>query len=125
MLAAGETGLLSELWGRAVERVSRGVDETVWKVLVQAGDALKVDGEVVDCDPELPARFITQAWRHAQGRKGREFRGLVDRLVRKLSDILRAAFAHSAAGQAPAALAASIGSAPAHGVAFAAMSTPF
>ncbi len=116
MLAAGETGLLSELWGRAVERVSRGADETVWKVLAQAGDALKVDGEVVDCDTGLPARFITQAWRHAQARKGREFRDLVDRLVRKLSDILRAAFAHSAAGQAPAALAATIG--PAHAEVF-------
>jgi ferredoxin len=122
MLAAGESGLLSDLWAGAVERVSAGADETVGKVLAQAGDALKVDGEIVDCDEQLPARFVRQAWRHAQARKGREFRLLIDRLARNLSDILRAAFAHSAAGQEPQALAATIGSGHAEVFDFAVMS---
>ena len=107
MLAAGATGTLSELWGSAIARLA--LDGTVAKVLAQAGDSLKVDGDVVDCDPYLPARFLTRAWRQAQARKGAEFRALVDGLVRKLSDIRRAAYARSAAGQQPAALAASIG----------------
>ncbi len=110
MLAAGETGRLSELWTRAAERVSAAADETVAKVLAQAGESLKLDGDVVDCDPGLSARLFTQAWRHTQAQKGREFRALVDTLVRKLTDIRRAAFARSAAGQQPEALAASIGS---------------
>ncbi len=110
MIAAGETGGLSELWARAAERLAAG-DATTGKVLGQAGDALEVDGEVLDCDARLPARFLAQAWQHAQAEKARAFRALVDTLVRKLSDIERAAFARSAAGHEPAALAASIGSA--------------
>ena len=111
MVAAGEKGTLSELWARAAARVSAGGDETVAQVLAQAGDSLPVDGEVGDCDPVLPVRLVKQAWRHTQSHKAREFRTLVDTLIRKLSDIRRAAFARSAAGQQPAALAASIGGA--------------
>ena len=110
MVATGGTGTLSELWASAAERLSADADETVGKVLAQAGDALKLDGAVVDCDAGLPARFVTQAWQHAQALKGNEFRTLVDSLMRKLTDIRRAAFARSAAGQEPKALAASIGS---------------
>jgi hypothetical protein len=111
MLAAGDGGQLSELWSKAVERLSAGADPTVEKVLAQAGESLPVDGEVVDCDPRLPARFVTQAWRHTQAQKAQRFRSLADGLVRKLSDIRRAAFARSAAGQQPEALRAGIGGA--------------
>jgi len=121
MLARGEAGTLSEMWATAAARLGSG-DVTVAKVLAQAGDSLKVDGDVVDCDAQLPARFVRQAWRAAQARKGGEFRQLVDGLIRKLSDIQRAAFAHSAAGQQPQALAASIGSAHADVFDFAVMS---
>jgi ferredoxin len=122
MLAAGAAGTLSDLWANAVERLSVGADEATGKVLAQAGESLKVDGEVVDCDPQLPSRFITQAWRHAQVRKAAEFRTLVDNLIRKLSDIRRAAFARSAAGQQPEALAATIGAGHADVFDFAVMS---
>ena len=120
LLAQGATGTLSELWATAVERLA--VDETTAKVLVQAGESLKVAGDVVDCDPYLPARFIAQAWRHAQANKSAEFRALVDNLIRKLTDIRRAAFARSAAGQQPAALAATIGTGHADVFDFAIMS---
>ncbi len=110
LVAAGEKGTLSELWARAAARVSAGADATVAQVLAQAGGSLPVDGELADCDPALPVRLVKQAWRHTQAQKAREFRTLVDALIRKLSDIRRAAFARSAAGQQPAALAASIGS---------------
>ncbi len=110
MLAVGETGMLSDLWARAAGRVSDGADDTVAKVLAQTGDSLKVDGEVVDCDPRLSTRIVTQAWRHTQAEKGGRFRALIDSLMRKLTDIRRAAFARSAAGQQPEALASSIGS---------------
>ncbi|MFO1314489.1 MAG: hypothetical protein U1F58_02705 [Burkholderiales bacterium] len=110
MVARGEKGTLSAMWAAAAGRLGAG-DPTVAKVLAQAGDALKVDGDVVDCTAELPARFVRQAWLAAQAHKGREFRRLVDALTRKLSDIRRAAFARSAAGQQPEALAAAIGGA--------------
>ena len=122
MVAAGATGTLSELWADAAARLGVDADDTVGKVLAQAGDALKQDGVVADCDAQLPVRFVTQAWQHAQAQKGREFRRLVDALMRKLSDIRRAAFARSAAGQQPKALAASIGSGHADVFDFAVMS---
>ena len=122
MLAEGAMGQLSALWADAIERLDNESDETVRKVLAQAGDSLQVDGEVIDCDAELPARFVTQAWRHTQAAKARAFRALVDTLVRRLSDIRRAAFARSEAGQQPEALAAAIGSAHADVFDFAVMS---
>ena len=108
MLARGETGTLSQLWAVAAARLGAS-DPATARLLVKAADSLRVDGEVVDCDAQLPARFFRQAWRAAQARKGRAFGELVDGLVHRLSDILRAAYAHSAAGQRPEALAAAIG----------------
>jgi hypothetical protein len=121
MVAAGETGELSALWARAAKRLA-GDDAATGKVLAQAGHALEVDGEVLDCDARLPARFVAHAWQQAQAGKARAFRALIDTLVRRLSDIERAAFARSAAGREPAALAASIGDAHSDVFDFAVMS---
>ncbi len=109
MLAEGATGTLSELWVQAAERIGTGTDETTARVLAQAGDDLPIDGELVDCDAQLPALLVSHAWRHVHAEKARNFRALVDQLVRKLSDIRRAAFARSAAGQQPDALRAAMG----------------
>ncbi len=109
MLAAGAQGTLSELWVAAASRLARGSDPNAQKVLVQAADSLAADGELADCDARLPARLLRHEYAAAQARKGREFRVLVDGLMRKLSDIRRAAYARSAAGREPAALAATIG----------------
>ncbi len=122
MLASGASGALSELWADAVRRLSDGADEVTAKVLAQAGDSLKLDGELVDCDAQTAERLIRQGWRHVQQEKSRQFHATVDALMRKLSDIRRAAFARSAAGQQPEALAASIGSAHAGVFDFSAMS---
>jgi ferredoxin len=107
----GETGTLSGLWKDAAARVGADADPAVARVLVQAGESLKVDGVLVDCDERLPARLLTQAWRHAQLAKGRAFRSAVDALMRRLSDIRRAAWVHSQAGQQPQALREAVGGA--------------
>jgi ferredoxin len=109
MLAQGASGTLSDLWLAASERLA-ATDDTLGKVLAQAGKSLALDGEVADCDPQLPALLVTHAWRRIYANKARHFRSLVDQLTRKLSDIQRAAFARSAAGQQPDALRAAIGS---------------
>jgi ferredoxin len=121
-LAAGGSGTLSDLWDGAAERLASSSDESVAKVLALAGKAIKADGELVDCDEALPARFMVHAWRHVQAQKSALFHGHVDALQRKLSDILRAAFAHSAAGQQPAALKAAMGGMHADDFDFSAMS---
>ncbi len=108
-LARGGPAPLSELWAAASERLACDSDESVAKVLALAGRAIKVDGDLVDCDEALPPRFMVHAWRHVQAQKAALFHGHIDALQRRLSDILRAAFAHSEAGQRPAALMAGVG----------------
>ena len=121
-LAAGGSGALSDLWAAAADRLASASDESVAKILAAAGKAIKADGELVDCDEALPSRFMIHAWRHVQAQKSALFHGHVDALQRKLSDILRAAYAHSAAGQQPAALKAAVGGMHADDFDFAAMS---
>jgi len=121
----GAAGTLSGLWLDAATRRGQGsaqADEAVSRVLVQAAESLKVDGLLAACDEHLPARLLTQAWRHAQLAKAREFHRLADSLMRRLSDIRRAAWVHSQAGQAPQALRAAVGGLHGEVFDFAAMS---
>ena len=106
---AGEPGLLSELWEHSAARVGAHSGENAEEVLRYTATALKVDGEVVACDAAMPARLVEHAWALARAAKAQAFRKLVDSLVVRLGDILRAAFIHSAAGAAPAALRAAMG----------------
>ena len=107
-IAQGATGSLSELWPRAAERAAAG-DEKIGEILARAFESLDVDGDLVDCDRSLTPRFMTRAWSNVHAEKAAKFRSHVDHLVRKLSDILRAAFVHSQAGRQPAALQSGFG----------------
>lgn len=116
MVGEGLAGRLSELWPQALARLSQGTlagagtgDDTTERVLTQAAESLKTDGELAGCDAELPARLLTSAWRIAQAEKSREFHRVVDALMRKLSDIRRAAWVHSKAGMQADALRSGVG----------------
>lgn len=108
-VAGGAAGNLSDLWNAATERLCANADDARADVLARAAASLKVDGAVVDCNAALPSLFLARAWDHVRARKAADFRRLVDQLIRQLSDILRAAFVHSQAGQQPTALQASFG----------------
>jgi hypothetical protein len=108
--AAGESGLLSGLWAAAAAKVGAPSDQDAEEVLRYTAEALKLDGEVIDCDAAMPPRFIAHAWEVAHQARARAFRKTVDALVVRLTDIQRAAYIHSEAGQKPEALRASIGS---------------
>ena len=108
LIADGATGTLTGLWPEAAKRAA-GRDDGVRDVLTRAASALAVDGEVIDCSRALTERFVTRAWRNVNAEKARAFRLLVDHLIRKLTDILRAAFVHSQAGQQPQALKSGFG----------------
>jgi hypothetical protein len=108
-VAAGATGPLSALWAAAAEGAGPADYETAQEVERFITAALKVDGEVVGCNGAMPARFLAHCWEIAHAAKARAFRQMVDRLVVRLTDILRAAFIHSAAGQQPDALRAAVG----------------
>ena len=85
-LAEGAGGTLSELWAEAASKLASDADESVAKVLALAGESLRIDGALVDCDERLPSRFMIHAWRHVQSQKAALFHGHLDRLQRKLSD---------------------------------------
>lgn len=109
LVAQGTTGLLSELWSLAAAKFASDVDGTPGKVLAHTGAALKVDGEVLDCTREMPARLLRHLWQAAQSQKALRFHTQAGALAVKLSDILRAAFVHSAAGLRSKSLKASVG----------------
>lgn len=110
MLAAnGDTGALCRLWDLAAERIGAQGDPALAGSLGRARAALQVDGEVVDCTHEVPARLIAHAWRTLQQQKAERFDQELDRLIAKLSDILQADFVRSAAGTSAARLRASVG----------------
>ncbi len=109
LVAGGARGALSELWAEAAPRLAAPGDPSAETVLTHIADKLQLDGEVVDCDRAMPARVITHAWQAAQQQKGKAFRTSVERLVVRLTDILRAAFIHSKAGQKSDALRAALG----------------
>jgi len=109
LIANGADGTLKELWSSAASRLATPGSASPGDVLAGIGAKLALDGRLVDCNDAMPAAFVSHAWRAAQADKARAFRKLVDRLVVRLSDVLRAAFIHSEAGQRPESLRASLG----------------
>ena len=108
LTAAGTAGTLTEVWPLAADKAA-GRDDNVREILTRAVESLDVDGEVLNCEGALAARFLRRAWQNVHAERAKQFRGLVDSLVRRLSDILRAAHVHSQAGQQPAALQSGFG----------------
>jgi uncharacterized Fe-S cluster protein YjdI len=110
-VASGTRGSLSALWTVAAADVAAQGDADVSNSLERAEAALHLDGEVVDCDADLPTHLLTHAWRLIQARKARAFQANADALVRRLKDILGADLAYSADGCRPDRLRAAVGGA--------------
>lgn len=108
LVASGSAGTLRQLWPLAAERAA-AADTEARDLLLRAADGLPCDGELADCDAALATRLIERAWRQVQAHRSAQARARIDGLVRQLDDILRAAHAHSAAGQRPEALRAGFG----------------
>ncbi|MDH3288126.1 MAG: hypothetical protein OEP48_10445 [Betaproteobacteria bacterium] len=115
-VADGAAGSLLSLWDQTARVLASPSDDPLAETLNRARAALKESGEVIDCDAALPGRLFVHAWKAVQARKARSLREEIDRLVLKLSDILSADFARSAAGISSKNLRSSIG--PAHEQAF-------
>ena len=121
LVSGGTRGLLSALWGQAAGPLAVA-DELVANSLSRARAALKMDGEVLDCDEAMPTRLMNHAWSTVHQQKAQKFGTDIGRLILKLSDILRADFVNSDAGRSAANLTASIGTGYADAFDFAVMS---
>ena len=115
LVSGGVAGPLSALWDKAAARLAPaadkpGADKSLADSLKRTRAAIKVDGELADCDAALPARLLQHAWTAVQQQKAQAFRKDLDRLVLKLSDILKANFERSEAGRSAQHLKAAVGS---------------
>ncbi len=106
LLSEGAGGALSSLWTAAAARLNRDEDG-----LSKVRAAIKIDGEVVDCDRAMPFRLCHHVWQTVQNEKIRRFRENIGKLITKLADILRADFLHSPEGLGPEILKMSVGAA--------------
>lgn len=109
LAAGGAAGSLSALWDRAASQLTSGADNLVGDSLQRARAAIKIDGEVVDCDAALPSRLLRHAWAVVQKRKAEDFCHYLDRTVLKLSDILKADYERSEMGRSATHLKAAVG----------------
>jgi 4Fe-4S single cluster domain of Ferredoxin I len=109
LLSGGAKGQLSALWDDAAGRLATRGDDVLKDSLKRGRAALKVDGQVADCNKTMPARLLYHVWTVAQDSKIRKFNADLTRLIIKLSDILTVDVAHSAAGRSAASLKAAIG----------------
>jgi len=107
--AQGAGGPLSVLLDTAASRLSRHNDELFQDSLRRLHAALKVDGEVIDCDQAMPFRLFHHIWKIFLDRKARRFGEDIDKLIMKLSDILAADFVRSEAGLSAEMLEAAVG----------------
>ena len=109
LVSEGAAGSLKKLLDTAVARVGQEGDELVLNSASRLRAALKVDGEVVDCDRTTPFRVFQHLWQIGQDRKAKAFRADLNKLIMKLSDILSAEFVRSKEGQSTERLRASFG----------------
>lgn len=109
LVQRGTSGDLSEVWREAATRIQTPGDASSTEVLGHLADKLTLSGPLADCDAALPGRYLAHLWQAALARKAQAFRTTVGRLIVRLSDILRAAFLHSQAGQQPEALRMALG----------------
>ncbi|HWP11080.1 MAG TPA: ferredoxin [Ramlibacter sp.] len=123
LVAGGATGTLSELWERAASRIAAGKPDASFEdSRKRLRAAIKVDGDLADCDAALPRRLVRHVWEVAQARKAAQFRETLQRLVLKLSAILQSDFEQSAKGVAAERLQAAMSGPFAAGIDFEAMS---
>ena len=109
LASGGATGRLSALWDEAAGRLAPAAEPSVADSLRRVRAAITVDGDVIDCDAGLPARLLRHVFSAVQARQAVAFHQKLDRLVLKLSDILKADFERSDARRDAGHLKASVG----------------
>ena len=109
LVGNGLRGTLLEVWAEAAVRAGKPADPSVAAVLAAIGEKMNLDGDIVDCEAAAVSRVLRHFFRAEQARKARAFRDASGRLIVRLSDILRAAFINSEAGQTADTLRTAVG----------------
>jgi hypothetical protein len=122
LVSSGAAGSLSTSWESATARISAQGDASFDGSQRRLRAAVKVDGDLADCDAALPPRLVRHVWEAAQSAKSAQFRQRLQRLILKLSAILQADVEKSVRGVAADRLHATIGPGFAGAIDFDAMS---
>lgn len=122
-VSRGAIASLTTLWDQVAATLATRDGEVFSDILDPLRTALEEDGEVVDCDGQLPMRLFIHVWKAAQRQKAARLRAEIERLIVKLSDILAADFERSAEGRSSDNLQAAIGPAHAQNFDFEALSS--
>ena len=111
----GTRGSLSQLWDGAQKKLlARGTkaDKTALKEnLARLRDAVRVDGDVIDCNVQTPRDVLTHAWKIVHNRRIERACDEIEFLSLKLSGILQADFMKSGKARSPENLKSSVGTA--------------
>jgi hypothetical protein len=112
-IAAEGNGGLRNLWRSSAAALLAKSGEAPFgpldSNLDRARDRLKFDGQVIGCDAATPKAVLTHAWEAVNSAKARAFRKKVDRLILRLSDILKADYMKSDEAHDARSLRASVG----------------
>ena len=109
ILARGKKGKFSSLWDKAANIHLSGLDKEFQEKMEDLKASIKIDGEIADCDEKFPERLVNHLWDIAQKNKSDLFRKKIERLIVKLSDILKSDFEKSEKGRSKEHLEKSIG----------------
>ncbi|MBK6607920.1 MAG: ferredoxin [Leptospiraceae bacterium] len=109
LLTNGVKGNFSSLWKKAANSYLSQVDKAFQEKMEDFKASIKIDGEVVDCDEKFPELLIKHLWETAQKKKAELFSKNLERLIVKLSDILKSDFEKSEKGRSKEHLEKSIG----------------
>ncbi|OGA20000.1 MAG: hypothetical protein A3H32_20700 [Betaproteobacteria bacterium RIFCSPLOWO2_02_FULL_63_19] len=110
LVIQGAGGSLTALWDKAAGRLAKDADGSFEDSLKRTRAAIRMDGDLADCDAAMPARLMRHAWNVVQKQRAHVFAKNVERLNLRLADILRADFERSEAGRTARHLKETIGS---------------
>jgi hypothetical protein len=110
-----KSGLLSEVWSEAADRLlsktglSAEDKEELAKNLGKARSALGCDGQMVSCDAGTPIAVVTHAWRSTQHKRNQSVQKELREIVVGLRGILESDHMKSNEARTPEALQATVG----------------
>lgn len=126
LVAGSETGSLASLWEQAravlLKEASDPSAGNLLENLAKVQSQLGFDGEVIDCDAHLSFRMIKHAWKQSQQQKSIALQKRINRLLNKLTDILKVDSMHSGQARDVAHLENSLGTGDSNVFDFQAMS---
>ena len=103
------TGSFSKICNSVANDKLSESDESTKEKIKSIFENISLDGELLDCDENLPTQLVRHLWEIAEKKKAGVFKRNINKYIVKLSDILKSYFERSEKGRTPEHLANAIG----------------